>query len=160
MLKLIKKLCFSLKGDFTKNYGFPKEKQRFFHVQRVQKTLQNLLKIHEKMVPEKCMKHVGKMVPKGGQHGTRNRYKIEKYLEKWMPKSIQENVTFQKLPKISKNYPRCDFEPNKGERVSRGGSVFGSQGPQRAAPSTRTRHKKEGERQKERRSKKERKGTR
>ncbi len=75
-----------------------------------------------------------------------------------MPKSILKFATFQKVQKIGRMGPRYDFEPKKGERLPTEWSVFGSQGPQGAAPSTRTRQKKEEERQKERRSKKERKG--
>ena len=81
------------------------------------------------------------------------------YPSVFCPKTVLKIVTFQKVSKLGKFGPRGDFEPNKGERPAPECSVFGSQGPQRAAPSTRTRHKKEGERQKERRSKKERKGT-
>ena len=73
-----------------------------------------------------------------------------------MPKSIQTNATFQNVPKTEKLSPRCDFELKRVERVLLEWSVYGSQGPQRAAHSSRTRQKKEGERQKERRSKKER----
>ncbi len=109
------------------------------------------------MIPEKVVKNVAKREPKWSQNGTRNRYKIAKIPRKMHAEIDTKNATFQKVPKIKKMSPRCDFEPNKGERVSTGWSVFGSQGPQGAAPSTRTRQKKEGERQKERRSKKERK---
>ena len=111
------------------------------------------------MVPEKVMKNVAKSEPKWIQKGTPNHDKIEKYVEKCMPKSIQKNATFQKVSKNKKMSPRCDFEPKRGERGELDWSVYGSQGPQRAAPSSRTRQKKEGKRQKERRSKKERKGT-
>ncbi len=86
--------------------------------------------------------------------------KSKKYLEKWMPKSTQKCYFSKGAKSQTKIDPMCDFEPKKGDPVALECSVFGNQGPQRAAPSTRTRHKKEGERQKERRSKKERKGTR
>ena len=69
------------------------------------------------MIPEKVIKNVAKMMPKWSQNGTQNDDKIEKYLEKCKPKSTQKNVTFQKVPKIEKMGPRCDFEPKKGERV-------------------------------------------
>ena len=68
------------------------------------------------------------------QNGIQNHDKIEKYLEKCRPKSIQKNTTFQKVPKIRKMNPRCDFVSNKGERVSTEWSVFGSQGPQESGP--------------------------
>ena len=82
-----------------------------------------------------------------------------------MPISKQKHVTFQTVLKIEKISPGCDFELKRVERVKLEWSVFGSQAPQGAAPNTRTRQKKEGERQKERRTKKERvrkveKGTR
>ena len=118
-----------------------------------------------KMLSEKGMKNVANMVPKWRQNGSRNPYKIEKYREKWTPKSMRKFATFQEVPKIEQISPRCDLEPIRGQRVEPGWWTFASQGPQGAATSTRTRQKKEGERQKERRTKKERvrkveKGTR
>ena len=73
-----------------------------------------------------------------------------------MPKSVQKISTFQAVQKIQKNGPRCDLERIRDQRVEPRWCTFASQGPQGAAPSTRTRQKKEGERQKERRTKKER----
>ena len=73
-----------------------------------------------------------------------------------MPKSIRKLDTFQTVQKMKKNGPRYDFEPIRDQRVEPRWCTFASQGPQGAAPSTRTRQKKEGERQKERRTKKER----
>ena len=74
-----------------------------------------------------------------------------------MPKSIQKNATFQEVPKIEKISPRCDLEPIRDQRVELRWCTFASQGPQGAAPSTRTRQKKEGERQKERKKERVRK---
>ena len=73
-----------------------------------------------------------------------------------MPKSILTFGMFPKVPKIKHIGPRCDFELKRDERLEPELWTFGSRGPQGAAPSTRTRQKKEGERQKERRTKKER----
>ena len=86
--------------------------------------------------------------PNIGQNGTRNRYKIKKYIEKWMPKLIQKFATFQKVQKIEQMGSRCDFVPKMGPRVEPDWWIFGSHGPQRAAPSKRTRHKKERSRRK------------
>ena len=73
-----------------------------------------------------------------------------------MSKSMLKNVTFQKVQKIRKIGPRCDFEPKRGERLEPEWWTFGSRGPQGAAPSTRTRQKKEGDgRKKEEPRKKE-----
>ena len=69
---------------------------------------------------------------------------------------MRKFATFQEVPKIEKISPRCDLEPIRGQRVEPEWWTFASQGPQGAATSTRTRQKKEGERQKERRTKKER----
>ena len=117
------------------------------------------------MLSEKGMKNQAKMMPKWRQNGSRNRYKIEKYMQKCVPKSIRKLNTFQAVQKMKKNGPRCDVEPKRGERLKLGWCIFASRGPQGAAASTRTRQKKERERQKERRTKKERvrkveKGTR
>ena len=73
-----------------------------------------------------------------------------------MPKSIRKFVTFQAVPKIEKISPRCDLEPISDQRPELWWWTFASQGPQGTAPRTRTRQKNEGERQKERRTKKER----
>ena len=66
-------------------------------------------------------------------------------------KSWEKNVL--KIEKIS---PGCDFEQKRAKRVEPGWWTFGRQGPQGAAPSTRTRLKKEGgSRKKEEARKKE-----
>ena len=91
-----------------------------------------------KTVVGKGMKNVAKWVPKWSQNCVRNRYRIGKYHEQCMPKSTQKNIIFQKVPKIGKNTPRCDFERKRAERVAPEWSIFGSHGPQGAAPSTRT----------------------
>ena len=78
---------------------------------------------------------------------------------------MRKFATFQAVPKIEQVSPRCDLEPIRDQRVELRWWTFGNRAPKGAAPSTRTRQKKEGERQKERRTKKERvrkveKGTR
>ena len=79
-----------------------------------------------------------------------------------MPKSMRKFVTFQAVPKIEQIRPMCDLEPIRDQRVELEWQTFGGRGPQGAAL---VRQKKEGKRQKERRTKKERvrkveKGTR
>ena len=63
------------------------------------------------------------------------------------------SLEVQKVEKLGRDAAKG--EP-WGQRLGLGWWTFRSRGPQGAAPSTRTRQKKEGERQKERRTKKER----
>ena len=113
------------------------------------------------MVPEKVMENVAKSEPKWSQNGSWNQDKIEKYLEKRMPKSIQKNGTFQKVPKIGKMDPRWDFEPKRAATGTTEYPVFGNQAPRERPPvHARVKRKKGSGRKKEEARKKERKGTR
>jgi hypothetical protein len=79
--------------------------------------------------------------------------------ENGMPKSMQKFATFQKVQKIRKIGPRCDFDLKRVPEVSAGCMVSGARGPSRRRPLTRMRQKKRRGQQKERRNKKERNGT-
>ena len=64
-----------------------------------------------------------------------------------MPKSMQKNVTFQKVGGKNKNGPRCDFEPKRSEWATR---------PPRERPPVHARVQRKGSgRKKEEASKKE-----
>ena len=155
--KIDKKIVFFAKGRFCEKCCFLKKKHVFSCLEGTKNASKSIEKTW-KMLSEKGMKNVANMVPKWRQNGSRNRYKIKKYTQKCMPKSVQKNNAFQAVQQIQKNGPRCDLELIRDQRVEPGWWTFAIQGPQGAATSTRTRQKKEGERQKERRSKKERKG--
>ena len=73
-------------GWNARNYLFYNRKRGSEHIKIQEKSIQNRCKIDAKMMPEKVMQKVWKIMPKCIQNGDQNPIKIWKYQKKLYPK--------------------------------------------------------------------------